>query len=171
MTATETSPFFANTDPFVDLTSHDAYQAGTERVIPLFVLMGQFAAQGGISNALYRSALRVGRDHVASTVNTLVLAYAGASLPLLLFFAQGAIPVHRLITGEVISVEIVRMLVGSIGIVLGGTDAKGASALAEYLRTAVEQMQRLAEMWLEGLREAADRQRKNPDPVYRSRDD
>lgn len=68
--------------------------------------------------ALYRSALRVGRDHVASTVNTLVLAYAGASLPLLLFFAQGTIPIHRLITGEVISVEIVRMLVGSIGLVL-----------------------------------------------------
>ena len=68
--------------------------------------------------ALYREALRVGRDHVASTVNTLVLAYAGASLPLLLFFAQGSIPVHRLLTGEVISVEIVRMLVGSIGLVL-----------------------------------------------------
>jgi uncharacterized membrane protein len=68
--------------------------------------------------ALYREALRVGRDHVASTVNTLVLAYAGASLPLLLFFAQGSLPLHRLITGEVISVEIVRMLVGSIGLVL-----------------------------------------------------
>lgn len=68
--------------------------------------------------ALYRAALRVGRDHVASTVNTLVLAYAGASLPLLLFFAQGSLPTHRLVTGEVISVEIVRMLVGSIGLVL-----------------------------------------------------
>jgi uncharacterized membrane protein len=66
---------------------------------------------------LYREATRVGRDHVASTVNTLVLAYAGASLPLLLFFAQGTQPVERLITGELISVEIVRMLVGSIGIV------------------------------------------------------
>jgi hypothetical protein len=54
---------------------------------------------------------------VASTVNTLVLAYAGASLPLLLFFAQGTQPVERLITGELISVEIVRMLVGSIGVV------------------------------------------------------
>ena len=67
---------------------------------------------------LYREATRVGRDHVASTVNTLVLAYAGASLPLLLFFAQGSQPIHRLVTGEVISVEIVRMLVGSIGLVL-----------------------------------------------------
>jgi uncharacterized membrane protein len=67
---------------------------------------------------LYREATRVGRDHVASTVNTLVLAYAGASLPLLLFFAQGSQPFHRLVTGELISVEIVRMLVGSIGLVL-----------------------------------------------------
>lgn len=68
--------------------------------------------------ALYREATRVGRDHVASTVNTLVLAYAGASLPLLLFFAQGNQPVDRLLTSELVSVEIVRMLVGSIGLVL-----------------------------------------------------
>jgi uncharacterized membrane protein len=67
---------------------------------------------------LYTEATRVGRDHVASTVNTLVLAYAGASLPLLLFFAQGDIPVMRIITGELVAVEIVRMLVGSIGLVL-----------------------------------------------------
>jgi uncharacterized membrane protein len=61
--------------------------------------------------------MSVGRDHVASTVNTLVLAYAGASLPLLLFFTQGDQPVERLLTSELIAVEIVRMLVGSIGLV------------------------------------------------------
>jgi uncharacterized membrane protein len=66
---------------------------------------------------LYGEAMSVGRDHVASTVNTLVLAYAGASLPLLLFFAQGDQPVNRLLTGELIAVVIVRMLVGSIGLV------------------------------------------------------
>lgn len=76
------------------------------------------ADPGMSSVALYREAIRVGRDHVASTVNTLVLAYAGASLPLLLFFAQGNQPVGRLVTSELISVEIVRMLVGSIGLVL-----------------------------------------------------
>ena len=59
----------------------------------------------------------MGRDHVASTVNTLVLAYAGASLPLLLFFVQGDQPVGRLLTSELIAVEVVRMLVGSIGLV------------------------------------------------------
>jgi uncharacterized membrane protein len=66
---------------------------------------------------LYTEATRVGRDHVAATVNTLVLAYAGASLPLLIFFSQGNQPIGRLITSEIISVEIVRMLVGSIGLV------------------------------------------------------
>jgi uncharacterized membrane protein len=75
-------------------------------------------ANPGLSpRLLYREATKVGRDHVASTVNTLVLAYAGASLPLLIFFAQGDQPVDRLITSEIISVEVVRMLVGSIGLV------------------------------------------------------
>jgi uncharacterized membrane protein len=75
-------------------------------------------ANPGLSpRLLYREATRVGRDHVASTVNTLVLAYAGASLPLLLFFAQGDQPIGRLVTSELISVEVVRMLVGSIGLV------------------------------------------------------
>jgi uncharacterized membrane protein len=67
---------------------------------------------------LYAEATRVGRDHVASAVNTLALAYAGASLPLLLFFAQGNQPAGRLVTSELVAVEIVRMLVGSIGLVL-----------------------------------------------------
>ncbi len=67
---------------------------------------------------LYREAIRVGRDHVASTVNTLVLAYAGASLPLVLLFSQGAAPIGRIITSELVAVEIVRILVGSIGLIL-----------------------------------------------------
>jgi uncharacterized membrane protein len=67
---------------------------------------------------LYREATHIGRDHIASTVNTLVLAYAGAALPLLLFFAEGTAPAGRILTGEVVAVEIVRMLVGSIGLVL-----------------------------------------------------
>jgi len=70
------------------------------------------------ARALYSAATKVGRDHVASAVNTLVLAYAGASLPLLLFFTQGNQPAGRLLTGELVAVEIIRMLVGSIGLVL-----------------------------------------------------
>ena len=67
---------------------------------------------------LYREAMRVGKDHVASTVNTLVLAYAGATLPLVLLFSQGAKSSGRIITSEIVAVEVVRMLVGSIGLIL-----------------------------------------------------
>ncbi|HEX6418609.1 MAG TPA: YibE/F family protein [Acidimicrobiales bacterium] len=75
-------------------------------------------ANPGLSRTfLYREATRLGRDHVAATVNTLVLAYAGASLPLLLLLTQGDQPVGRLLTGEVVAIEVVRMLVGSIGLV------------------------------------------------------
>lgn len=67
--------------------------------------------------ALYQSGLRVGRDHIASTVNTLVLAYAGASLPLLLLFSTAGQSLGAVITGEAIAAEIVRTLVGSLGLV------------------------------------------------------
>ncbi len=66
---------------------------------------------------LYQAAVRIGRDHIASTVNTLVLAYAGASLPLLLLFSLASRPLEQVLTGEVVAEEIVRTLVGSIGLV------------------------------------------------------
>jgi uncharacterized membrane protein len=66
---------------------------------------------------IYRSAVRIGRDHISSTVNTLVLAYAGAALPLLLLFQRSRRPVGDILTGEAIATEIVRALVGSIGLV------------------------------------------------------
>jgi len=66
---------------------------------------------------LYRSALHIGRDHIASTVNTLVLAYAGASLPLLILLVQANRRVSDVLTGEVVASEIVRTLVGSVGLV------------------------------------------------------
>ena len=66
---------------------------------------------------LYSSALRIGRDHIASTVNTLVLAYAGASLPLLILFTISSRPLGGVLTTEVVAEEIVRTLVGSIGLV------------------------------------------------------
>jgi len=66
---------------------------------------------------LYHSAASVGRDHIASTVNTLVLAYTGASLPLLLFLRQAGQPVARVLTGELVATELVRTLVGGIGLV------------------------------------------------------
>ena len=66
---------------------------------------------------LYRAGLRIGRDHVASTVNTLVLAYAGASMPLLVLFVLSGQSLGAVANGEVVATEIVRTLVGSIGLV------------------------------------------------------
>jgi uncharacterized membrane protein len=66
---------------------------------------------------LYRPALRIGRDHISSTVNTLFLAYAGAALPLLLLFNEASQNFGSVINREIIAAEVVRALVGSIGLV------------------------------------------------------
>jgi uncharacterized membrane protein len=82
--------------------------------------------------ALYRAAERVGREHISSTVNTLVLAYAGASLPLLIYFTQSNLHVRQILTSEVIAVELVRTLVGSIGLI---ASVPITTALAAYVVT------------------------------------
>jgi uncharacterized membrane protein len=66
---------------------------------------------------LYSAGSRIGRDHIASTVNTLALAYAGASLPLLLLFVRSKQSLSRVLTSEIVATEVVRTLVGSIGLV------------------------------------------------------
>ncbi len=66
---------------------------------------------------LFRSAMRIGQDHVAATVNTLVLAYAGAALPMLLMFSLGRGNYGFLVNFEFVAEEIVRTLVGSLGLV------------------------------------------------------
>lgn len=66
---------------------------------------------------LLRSGMRIGRDHVASTVNTLVLAYAGASMPLLVLFVLSDQPAGTVANGEIVATEIVRTLVGSLGLI------------------------------------------------------
>ena len=68
---------------------------------------------------IYRRALRIGREHVGALVNTLAIAYAGAALPLLLLFYQiGDLNLGLTINRELFATEIVRILVGSIGLVL-----------------------------------------------------
>lgn len=66
---------------------------------------------------LYSKAMEVGRDHIASVVNTLVLVYTGASLPLLLLFINNPQPFAEIINYEIIAEEIVRTLVASIGLI------------------------------------------------------
>jgi uncharacterized membrane protein len=83
--------------------------------------------------ALYRAAIRVGRAHVASAVNTIVLAYAGASLPLLLLIAASTEPVTDLLTSEYLSQEILRSAVGTIGLVASVPNTTALAALVADL--------------------------------------
>lgn len=66
---------------------------------------------------LVASGIAIGREHIAATVNTLLLAYAGASMPLLLLFSISDQSLVMVANSEVIAVEIVRTLCGSIGLV------------------------------------------------------
>jgi uncharacterized membrane protein len=84
------------------------------------------------ARGLYTATLRIGRDHIASTVNTLVLAYAAAALPLLLIFTQSGLPSARVLTSETIAVEIIQTLAGSIGLV---ASVPITTALAAYVVT------------------------------------
>ncbi|WP_370588800.1 YibE/F family protein [Pseudonocardia sp. C8] len=78
---------------------------------------------------LFAAGMRIGRDHVASAVNTLVLAYAGAALPLLLLFSVAAGGVTEVLTSQDVATEIVRTLVGSIGLVAAVPVTTGLAAL------------------------------------------
>ena len=78
-------------------TVHDADPSQT---------FGQLVARG----------MRVGRDHIASVVNTLFLAYAGASLGLLVLFSTSGLPIRELVNTELVAVELVKTMVGSLGL-------------------------------------------------------
>ena len=84
--------------------------------------------------ALFRGAVSVGQDHIAATVNTLVLAYVGASLPVLLIFSFGGTGFTDAINSEAVAAQIVAMLVGSIGLILA---VPVTTALAALLATRV----------------------------------
>lgn len=66
---------------------------------------------------LFMHGMDVGRDHIASLVNTLILVYTGAALPLFLLFSQTNVSYIQVINQEIIATEIVRTLVSSIGII------------------------------------------------------
>jgi len=67
---------------------------------------------------IYKKAMNIGRDHIGSVVNTLVLVYTGASLPLLIMFTDNSTGFNEAINFEIIAEEIVKTLVASIGLVL-----------------------------------------------------
>ena len=67
---------------------------------------------------LFKAGMNVGRDVMGTMSNTLILAYTGAALPLLLLFIANRVPMSKIINMELIAVEIVRALAGSVGLVL-----------------------------------------------------
>ena len=79
---------------------------------------------------LYRQGMNVGRDHIGATVDTLILAYAGAALPLLIFFSLADRTFGEVITSSVVAEEVVRSLVGAIGLVLSVPITTGLAAIA-----------------------------------------
>lgn len=68
---------------------------------------------------VYKRGIRIGREHIGALVNTLAIAYVGASLPLLLLMQSSTTGVLFIINNEIFSTEIVRILIGSIGLILG----------------------------------------------------
>ncbi|MEO3867676.1 YibE/F family protein [Nonomuraea sp. B12E4] len=87
---------------------------------------------------LYRAAGRVGRAHIASVINTIILAYAGASLPLLLLFSIGEQPLGDVLTTPVVAQEIVRSIVGTLGLIAAVPITTALAALAASRRAAPE---------------------------------
>lgn len=87
-------------------------------------------ANPGLSRMqLYRAATRVGRAHIASTVNTIVLAYAGASLPLLLLLVADSRAVSEILTSEFMAQEIVRSAVATLGLIAAVPLTTGLAAV------------------------------------------
>ncbi len=67
---------------------------------------------------LFKRSIQIGKEHISSMINTLILVYTGASMPLLLLFMNNPRPFEEILNFELISTEIVRTLVGSIGLIL-----------------------------------------------------
>jgi uncharacterized membrane protein len=78
----------------------------------------ELAETGASRKAIFLGAMRVGRDHIASTVYTLVLAYAGSALPLLLLFSVANRSLGDVLTSESVAIEIARSAVGGIALAL-----------------------------------------------------
>jgi uncharacterized membrane protein len=85
---------------------------------------------------LFARAMKVGRDHIASVVNTLFLAYAGASLPLLVVFSTGGLGTSEIVNSEVLAVEIVKTVVGSLGLIAAVPLTTALAALVAVRRPA-----------------------------------
>ncbi len=104
------------------------------------VIVGQASATFELSRAnpqlhwtqLFRHSMVIGRDHIASMTNTLLLAYVGAALPLFLLMASLNISLGQTLNREFIAEEIVRTLVGSLGLTLAVAVTSLLAGLVAY---------------------------------------
>ncbi len=88
--------------------------------------IGQAAAVDELAHAgahlprktIFRKALRIGREHIGALINTLAIAYVGASLPLLLLYSMHTTDIAMTLNREIFATEIIRAIVGSIGLIL-----------------------------------------------------
>jgi uncharacterized membrane protein len=90
---------------------------------------------------LYRAATRIGRAHIASVINTIILAYAGASLPLMLLISRSNVPLGEILTNQMIAEELVRSIVGTLGLIAA---VPITTALAAFVATRTHHSQRSA---------------------------
>jgi uncharacterized membrane protein len=77
----------------------------------------------------YKETMKIGKDHMLSMINTLIFAYAGAAFPLMILFYLKNPPfetINSILNNEIVATEIVRMLVGSISLLL-------ATPIASYI--------------------------------------
>ncbi|MEU6429211.1 YibE/F family protein [Microbispora sp. NPDC046973] len=105
------------------------------------VTVGELAVAnpGYTFGRLYRAAARVGRAHIASVINTIVLAYAGAALPLLLLFSVGDQPLADVLRNPVLAQEIIRSIVGTLGLIAAVPVTTALAALAAPRRGSGEE--------------------------------
>lgn len=90
---------------------------------------------------LYGRAMRIGQDHVAATVNTLILAYVGAALPLLLLISLSGEQWINFLNREFVTEEVVRTLVGSIGLISAVPLTTGLACLIALYHTRLGALQ------------------------------
>lgn len=78
----------------------------------------KLAAEHLSKKEIFQKAMNIGKEHVSALVNTIVLAYAGVSLPLLLWFSQSDASFGTIVNNEIFATEIARTIVGSIGLIM-----------------------------------------------------
>ena len=90
---------------------------------------------------LYARAIKVGRDHIGSLVNTLALAYVGVSLPLILLYSHSNSEIWLILNQEVVAAELLRIIIGSIGLILAVPATTLAAAWYYHDRVVLDDME------------------------------